>query len=433
MYMEKVNCFRIFLFTFLVIFWVVGFWFVDIYGVQPVLTRVVFIILTFTFIFFKKNKLIEIWIILYSITLTAIILIISATSVRPDYSGLRALIACLLFGVAGVVVSSFIGVVERHVDKLLPPLNAAFSLFLVVLLVGYVLGWEGYGWAGMGGYRLAGGINPNTAGFLGFVLVVWSLISVFAKGVWHNYDKILITLALAVMVLSFSRSSWLSLAVLFSFVMFARLLRIVVQLKIRLSDILIFSVLFSACVFLILFLFVDLPIVEAIRRNFPMARFLERRLTVDGDSNLWARIQAWRVLLDLFRSNPLFGGVGWYNSAILLEGPAGSAHSSHNLHIRLLAEVGVVGYISVMSLPIFAITIAIMRMVNLLNYRDCREKYEFWSVVSGSLFAYFVAYQSFEDGYMISFMNFSTTFALMLIILAVRGFSPTRTLARRMY
>ncbi|CAD7035488.1 hypothetical protein REJC140_03415 [Pseudorhizobium endolithicum] len=409
-----------------VVVWVVGFWFLRMYEGPDTAGRVGFVLLVLVLIL-QSGSLHrqECWLLLYSATLGAALLIATIASSDPMYSAPRALTSCLLFGTSGIVAYRFVNVTERYADEVLPSISAALSAFLLVLLSGYLFGFGGFRSGGMGGFRLAAGINPNTAGFLAFTTVVWSLLSAFSKGYWRTYDRILFLLAITVAALSFSRSAWLALSVLFAFLTWVKLLRILVMGRFRTSLLVLWlAISVAGIVLTFIILLFNAFLLEPTYLRHPIAQYLETRLSVNGDDNLSSRARAWGILLAEFRSNPLFGGVGWYNSTRLLDQHPDVAASPHSLHVRLLSEVGLVGYISIIALPLLAILVAVKRTLNTVarNSKNPRE-HQFWGVVAGSLVAYFSAREFFENTYMVSYLNFATMFAIVLIVISLRGFA----------
>lgn len=296
-------------------------------------------------------------------------------------------------------------------------LNGLIAGFLVVLLI-LGLALDGYT-GGSGGFRLTGGVNANTVGFLGFVVVIWSHLSKIYLQSNKNIANFLLFLAVVVVIWSGSRTVLAALVffylVIISLHAFSFFLRMSISKNGLKYTFLAFFIILSS-----LILFLNLDYLSSYHGWFA---YLESRLNYDpsSDSNLGTRHQAWSILLEYFHANPFFGGAGWFNATNILTYHVETygleiASSPHNGYVRVLSEVGLLGALAVYSFPLFFVFYSFFKFVKLSIRKDIAAA-PYPIIIAGILAVFLREYA--EDSYLTSYYTLSTFIVVFLSVFSI--------------
>lgn len=390
--------------------WLIRLWFdvrllSTIWTMALALTGVVFFVsarLTITKL--ERNFLV------YSLVLALVLSFVSMWSIDPAYSIPRAIISSLFLGIALVLGSRISAYMLNARDSFFNIVNYGLIAFLFFLLVGYFFIPDFS--SGAGSLRLSGGINPNTVGMYCLYVIIWTILTraIFGCNLFSN--NILIALTFIVLLLSFSRASWLAVLIFFItiFLLGSKLKTINNILKYLLPITIIGGV---------YFLIKGIPDFLSVYLSY-----FDRRvfMAIDIDSNFQSRASAWSLLMAEFYRSPLVGYFGWYNSTNFLSASviAGEATSPHGLYVRLLSEVGLFGTITILALPLSAIFVGTVSILRNHRSKDPLKKRQrqIYSICVSGLIAIFVGRELFEDSYLGGYIGLTTLVVAFLVSLA---------------
>ena len=343
----------------------------------------------------------------YSFALALALSLVSLWSPDPVYSIPRAIVSSLFLGFA-LFLGSRLSIYMLTGPRLFFSIvNRGLIVFFLFLLYGYYFIPEFS--SGAGGFRLSGGINPNTVGMYCLYVIIWSMLAraIIGRDVFSN--NFLLLLVLIALLLSFSRASWLAvfLLFLFSFLFGCKLEAIKRGAKYAVPVVVIGAV--------------YLLVSGAPDFLAGYLSYFDRRVfvAIEMDSNVLSRASAWNLLMAEFYRSPLVGSFGWYSATKFLSasGIADQASSPHGLYVRLLPEVGLLGFIAVLGLPLSAAFVASLSVLRIRKSKNPIRKREIriYSVLVGGLVSIFMGRELFEDSYLVSYINGTTLIVAFLV------------------
>ena len=350
----------------------------------------------------------------YFFALALLLSVLALGAHEPAYSSSRAVAVSLFSFAAFIAVYRLARYALGGAVRLHRRVNLGLSVFLIVLLVGYVVSPDFRG--GSGGLRLTGGVNANTVGLYAFVFVVWAVLSRVQQDGQSRSARTLELLALFVLFLSFSRAAWLATFVFYlSFYSLGFSWRGFLRPKKKVflwSGLVLFGVLTAG----------SLIASGAMQPIGQVVDYLDSRIggDIQTDGNFQSRMAAWSLMWEGFFSSPLVGSFGWYGATHAIAEARGvtefGASSPHNLHLRLLSEVGLIGYFSVMAVPVImmASSLRLASHHTSRNSRNAAREKKTGLVLFSSIFSLFFARELFEDSYLVGMLGFGTVFALFL-------------------
>ncbi|MED4079849.1 O-antigen ligase family protein [Halalkalibacterium halodurans] len=209
--------------------------------------------------------------------------------------------------------------------------------------------------------------NPNNLGFLLFITVMLTFTLLSLKQISKFKFIVFFSIQSLALLMTFSRSSLLSLALglLIFYIFTAKNIHSFVKRLFTLGLMFVFGI----------FLF----------------NYIDDRITgFDRSSGLAGREVSWEFAINLFRETPILGA-GFGISQELLN-QVGIYISTHNTHLNMLLETGLIGYVLFILIWLFCIVVSLICLVRLRStpYQESKDKITIYSTIVALLVSIFI-------------------------------------------